>query len=92
MKHYFICRTNFYNCYYLCYTTDNTAPSNKWEKITRKEAIAYARAERRRRKTDSFTSGYADAYIFPYYHTEEDVIKFYNNPDKYSNDGIIVEF
>lgn len=36
------------------------------EQITRKEAIAYARAERKRRKENGAFSGYADCYVHPY--------------------------
>lgn len=36
------------------------------ERITRKKAIAYARAERQRRKLNPSFAGYADEYIFPY--------------------------
>lgn len=36
------------------------------EQITRKQAIAYARAERKRRKENRAFSGYADCYIHPY--------------------------
>lgn len=36
------------------------------EQITRKDAIAYARAERKRRKENGHFSGYADCYIHPY--------------------------
>ncbi len=36
------------------------------EQITREKAIAYARAERKRRKENGAFSGYADTYIHPY--------------------------
>lgn len=36
------------------------------ERISRKDAIAYARAERARRRDDAYFSGYADGYVYPY--------------------------
>lgn len=36
------------------------------EQITRKQAIAYARAERKRRKENGYFSGRADKYVHPY--------------------------
>lgn len=36
------------------------------ERITRKEAIAYARAERRRRRENGYFSGYATRFVVPY--------------------------
>lgn len=36
------------------------------EQITRKDAISYARAERKRRKKNGYFSGYADTYVHPY--------------------------
>lgn len=36
------------------------------EQITRRQAIAYAREERKRRRDNGHFSGYADTYIHPY--------------------------
>lgn len=36
------------------------------ERITRKQALALARAERRRRRENGMFSGYADRYVKPY--------------------------
>lgn len=55
----------FGNRYSLFYTSSNESVPETAERITRKEAIAYARAERRRRVEDVQFSGYADIYIFP---------------------------
>ena len=55
----------FGNRYSLFYTVANESVPETAERITRKEAIAYARAERQRRKDNPAFSGYADAYIFP---------------------------
>ena len=72
MKKYYIVQGNFANSYQLFWATDATdavALLEEYpnaEQITRKQAIAYARAERNRRKLSPSSSGYADAYIYPY--------------------------
>lgn len=58
------------------------------EQITRKQAIAYARAERKRRKENSFFSGYADRYVHPYGAAWYDPAYAYLHTD---STGVIVE-
>lgn len=68
MKKYYVDfgKENFGNRYSLFYTVANESVPETAERITRKEAITYARAERARRKNDSAFSGYADTYIYPF--------------------------
>ena len=67
MKKYYVDfgKENFGNRYSLFYTVANESVPETAERITREEAIAYARAERQRRKDDHAFSGYADTYVFP---------------------------
>lgn len=64
MKRYYVNYGEFRNQYALRYISnpEQTAPDG-WEQITRKEAEALARAERRRRKENPAFSGYADTEI-----------------------------
>lgn len=65
MKKYYIVRGNYINVYSLYWVRrGETVPNG--EEITRAEAIQLYRAERKRRKTDPYFVGYADAYIMPY--------------------------
>lgn len=68
MKKYYVDfgKENFRNCYSLFYTVANESVPETAERITRSDAIAYARAERARRKDNPAFSGYADMYIFPF--------------------------
>lgn len=68
MKKYYVDfgTEKFGNRYNLFYTAANESVSKTAERITRKQAIAYVRAERQRRKDDPAFSGYADTYIFPF--------------------------
>lgn len=58
------------------------------EQITRKQAIAYARKERKRSKEDGNFSGYADKYIHPYGAAWYDPAYAYLHTD---STGVIVE-
>ena len=65
MKKYYIVRGNFSNTYSLYWVRrGETVPNG--EEITRAEAMRLCRAERKRRKTNPYFAGYADAYIMPY--------------------------
>lgn len=71
MKKYYIVSGNFANVYSLYWVRrGETVPNG--EEITRAEAIRLCRIERRRRKTDPYFAGYADAYIMPYNCAESD--------------------
>ena len=63
MKRYFVKYGDFRNQYALRYIEGDTAAPDGWERITRKEAKALAKAERDRRKENPAFSGYADAEI-----------------------------
>lgn len=67
MKKYYVDfgTEKFGNRYSLFYTVANESVPETAERVTRTQAIAYARAERARRKTDPVFSGFADTYIFP---------------------------
>lgn len=69
MKRYYIMRGPFSNVYALRYTEtpeqDAEAIQTGYERITRKEAEALARRERKRRELNPMFSGYADAEIWP---------------------------
>lgn len=58
------------------------------KQISRKEAIAYARAERKRRKENGAFSGYADCYVHPYGAAWYNSIYAYLHTD---STGVIVE-
>lgn len=58
------------------------------EQITRKQTIAYARAERKRRKENGYFSGYADRYVHPYGAAWYDPAYAYLHTD---STGVIVE-
>lgn len=58
------------------------------KQITRKQAIAYARAERKRRKENGYFSGYADIYVHPYGAAWYDPAYAYLHID---STGVIVE-
>ena len=58
------------------------------EQITRKQAIAYARAERARRRENGFFSGYAARYVRPYGAAWYDPAYAYLHTD---STGVIVE-
>ena len=65
MKKYYIVHGKFVNTYSLYWVRrGETVPNG--EEITRAEAVRLCRDERRRRKTDPYFGGYADAYIMPY--------------------------
>lgn len=70
---YYVSRGDFGNVYGLRYTesADYPVPAG-WERITRKEAEDLARAEARRRKDEPMSSGYADAYIYPFGMSDRD--------------------
>lgn len=77
----------FGNRYSLFYTVaDESAPETA-ERITRKEAITYARAERARRKNDSAFSGYADTYIYPFGWRADPALYL---PDMCDSSGVVV--
>lgn len=69
MKHYYIMRGPFSNVYALRYTEtpeqEAEATRAGYERITRKEAEALARRERKRRTNNPSFAGYADAQIWP---------------------------
>lgn len=58
------------------------------EQITRKQALALARAERKRRRENGMFSGYADRYIHPYGAAWYDPAYAHLHTD---NTGVIVE-
>lgn len=87
MKKYYIVWGDFANAYKLYWVTDEGYYPNA-ERITRATAIAYARAERQRRKLDPYFAGYADAYIYPYGAAWCDPTYAYLHTD---STGIIVE-
>lgn len=66
MKKYFVKYGDFGNVYSLRWAEDGDAIPAGYEQITRKKAEQLARAERRRRKDEPMSSGYADSYIFPF--------------------------
>lgn len=70
MRSYWINRGDFRNQYSLAYCNssidEEQAEMQGYERITRKEAIAYCVAERRRAKENPNFSGYADSYIYPF--------------------------
>ena len=65
MKNYYIIRGNYTNTYNLVWAPKGVEVPGG-ERISRQEAITYAREERKRRKTSPYFAGYADAYIMPY--------------------------
>lgn len=58
---------DFANEYSLRYTVGGAelSANDGWERITRREAVRLARAERERRRWEPERSGYADADICP---------------------------
>lgn len=65
MKKYFVKYYNdFSNCYGLMWATNGMEVPNGAQQITRREAIALCIEERRRRKEQPMSSGYADIYIY----------------------------
>ena len=69
MKKYYIVPGDFANAYSLYWVRrGETVPNG--EEITRAEAVRLCGVERRRRKTDPYFAGYADAYIMPYGYEE----------------------
>lgn len=66
---------NFGNTYWLRYVTSKAdfekAKNEGYERITRKEAIYLASAERYRRNNDYAFSGYASESIYPWRETPE---------------------
>ena len=90
MRHYYIKHGRAANYYDLVYTEDATeaaaAGAAGYERITRREAIDYCRAERDRRAYDPAFGGYADAYIYPW--TDED---FFHGLDCVEAAGYIAE-
>lgn len=66
MKHYYIKRGDFANCYALRYAEDGDTIPAGFDRITRKDAEQLARREKQRRKDDPNFSGYADAEIKPF--------------------------
>lgn len=64
------------NEYSLCYAPDGTDLGDGWEQITRKKAEQYATAEAVRRKRESNSAYFADAYIYPYGMSEDDAYDF----------------
>lgn len=70
MRHYYINRGRASNEYELVYTAsatqDAAAEAAGYERITRRRAIDYCIAERRRRKWEPSSAYFAAAYIWPY--------------------------
>lgn len=66
-KYYVHHYRDFYNTYHLWYVEPGTPfeVPPAWRQIARKEAIALAREETRRRKYESSSAGYADEAIYP---------------------------
>jgi len=62
---YFIRFNGFGNQYELCWSPSLKPLQDGFEQITRKDAIAYAVEERKRRKYEPDFAYYADAYIYP---------------------------
>ena len=89
MKKYYVDfgMEKFGNRYGLFYAVGNKTVPETAERITRTQAIAYARAERQRRKDDPVFSGYADTYVFP--------VSWRGDPDAYlpnmcDSSGVVV--
>lgn len=76
MKKYFVSYGDFGNVYDLTYTEDGSNLEG-WDRITRKEAEALARAETRRREHDPNFANYAPEYITPYFCNDIDGEKAY---------------
>lgn len=81
MKKYFVKHPrDFFNEYSLVYTTDSeqeeAAISEGYERCTRAQAFELCRAEIRRRESDPMFSGYADALIFPYDASQDEIAHF----------------
>jgi len=89
MKHnYYVCRyNNFSNTYCLYHAPAGFLVPENWERITRKEAEALARAERQRRENDPAFSGFADASIYPH-DFDQDTENIYSS--KFVRDGVII--
>lgn len=89
MKKYYVDfgAEKFGNRYSLFYTSSNESVPETAERITRKEAIAYARAERQRRAHDVAFSGFADSYIFPFGYRPDPAIYL---PDVCDSSGVVV--
>ena len=69
MKKYYIVHGKFDNAYSLYWVRrGETVPNG--EEITRAEAVRLCRDKRKRRKTDPYFDGYADAYVMPYGYEE----------------------
>lgn len=89
MKKYYVDfgAEKFGNRYSLFYTLADESVPETAERITRTQAIAYARAERQRRKDDPAFSGYADTYIFPFgWHADPALYL----PDMCDSSGVVV--
>lgn len=65
MKNYYIIRGNHTNAYNLVWAPKGVEVPGG-ERISRQEAITYAREERKRRKTNPMFGGYANIYVYPY--------------------------
>ena len=86
---------DFANTYTLGYVDSGELPEG-WEQITRKEAEALARRERRRREDDPNFGGYADTSIYPIGMTDEErqearFVADEGNSDAFYRNGLIVE-
>jgi len=90
-KAYFIARGKFDNEYSLYYTEtpeeEKQAEIDGCERITRKEAIAYCVAERRRRKNDPAFAYYANTHVWPYAKRDN----FMYNDQHRDDSGYIIE-
>ena len=89
MKKYYVDfgAEKFGNRYSLFYTVANESVPETAERITRRDASAYARAERARRKTDPAFSGFADTYIFPVSWRGDSAVYL---PDMCDSSGVVV--
>ena len=65
MKHFYIVRGHFAKTYNL-YWAPRGVPVPGGEQVTSAEAVKLCKAERKRRKSDPYFNGYANAYIMPY--------------------------
>lgn len=89
MKKYYVDfgAEKFGNKYSLFYTLADESVPETAERITRKEAITYARAERQRRKDDPAFSSYADIYIYPFGWRADPALYL---PDMCDSSGVVV--
>lgn len=88
MKKYFIVSGQFANQYSLFWTTDAGYYPGAASYQRKFNTIAYARAERKRRKENEAFSGYADCYVHPYGAAWYDPTYAYLHTD---STGVIVE-